>query len=217
MKRIYCILLANLIYLSSHAQEKTAGVEHYLFPEFTQGVVLMKTGKKDPKLLNYNALAEQLVFDNQGSILAVPKEQLQRIDTVFIKERRFVVLNNKVVELLHHSAWDLYVEHKCDMKERGKDAGYGGTSQTSAITTPSSVALEGNVYNMQLPEGFETKRYSVYWLKRNGEPNQFVTIRQLKKLYKDKSELFDDYLKAHGVKYENQEAIIRLIEYLESN
>jgi len=217
MKRINCILLSNLIFISSYAQLKTAGVDHYLFPEFTQGVILMKTGKKDAKLLNYNSLTEQLVFDNQGNILAAPKEQLERIDTVFIKERKFIILNNKFVELLHHSVWDLYVEYKCDLKEQGKDAGYGGTSQTSAINTPSAIRLGGNVYNLQLPDGFETKRYFFYWLKKDGELKQFITMRQLKKLYKDKNDLFNDYVKTHDVKYEDQEIIIQLIEHLESN
>ncbi|MEX1239431.1 MAG: hypothetical protein WEB30_06925 [Cyclobacteriaceae bacterium] len=217
MKRNYCILLSNLIFISSYAQVETAQVDHYLFPEFTQGVVLLKTGKKDAMLLNYNSLAEQLVFDNQGNILAVPKEQLERIDTVFIKERRFIILNNKFVELLHHSVWDLYVEYKCDLKEQGKDAGYGGTSQTSAINTPSGILLGGNVYNLQLPDGFETKRYSFYWLKKNGKLKQFINMKQLRKLYKDKNDLFNDYVKKHDVKYEDQEIIIQLIGHLESN
>ena len=105
MKRNFCILLSALTIISSHAQVKTAEVDHYLFPEFTQGIVLMKNGKKDVKLLNYHALSEQIVFDSKGTILAVPKEQLERIDTVFIKDRKFIILNNKFVELLHHSHW----------------------------------------------------------------------------------------------------------------
>lgn len=217
MKRSYGILLCSLIFISAYAQPKTTQGDHYLFPEFTQGIVLLKTGKEDRKLLNYHALAEQLVFDNQGKILAVPKEQLERIDTVYMKERKFVVLNNKFVELLQHSSWDLYVEHKCALKEQGKDAGYGGTSQTSAINTPSAVELGGNVYSLQLPEGFQTKRYVIYWLKKDGELKQVLNLKQLKKLYKEKSDLFNDYVKEHAVEYENQENVSQLIHYLESN
>ena len=217
MKSIHFILLAHLITVSSYAQEKTVPGDHYLFPEFTQGVVLLKTGKNDPKLLNYHALAEQLVFDSYGKILAVPKEQLERIDTVYIMDRKFVIINNKFVELLHHSSWDLYVEHKCALKEQGKAAGYGGTSQTSAISTPSSVALGGNVYDLQLPAGFKVERYSAYWLNRNGELKQFVSIKQLKRLYKEKGDLFNEYLKEHEVEYEDQQSILQLVHHLESN
>lgn len=218
MKCNYPILLFNLIIISSFAQPETAKVGHYLFPEFTQGLILFKTGKTDSKLLNYNSLTEQLVFDTQGTVLAVPKEQLDRIDTVFIKERRFIILNHRVVELLTDAAaWDLYVEYKCALKEKGKDAGFGGTSQTSAINTPSAVHMGGNVYNLQLPDGFETKKYSVYFLVKNGKLNELINMRQLKKLYKDKNDLFNDYVKVHDVKYENQELITQLIVHLESN
>jgi len=216
MKRSYCLLLSNLIFVSSYAQLEAAKGEHYLFPEFAEGVVLFKKGNTDVKMLNYNSLSEELVFDNRGKILAVPKEQLQRIDTVFIKERRFVVLDGKFVELLHHSAWDLYAQFRCNLEEKGKDAGFGGTSETSAINNPSAVRLGGLIYNMELPDGFKTKRYSIYWLKRHGDLRQFVNMKQLKKWYKDKNDLFNDYVKTHEVEYENQESIIQLIEYLES-
>lgn len=217
MKRSYCILLSNLVFISCYAQVELAQGDHYLFPEFNEGVILFKKGNKDAKMLNYNALAEELVFDNQGRILAVPKEQLERIDTVFIKERRFVILDDKFVELLNNSVWDLYVQYKCNLVEKGKDAGFGGTSETSAVNTPGGLRLGGFIYNMQLPDGFETKRYSVYWLNKNGDLRQFVNMRQLKKLYKGDNDRFNDYLKSHDVKYENQETITQLIEHLESN
>ena len=217
MKHHDCLFLVSVIITSSYGQVKPAHPDHYLFPEFTQGVVLLSSGKKDPKLLNYHTLTEQLLFDNQGKILAVPKEQLERVDTVYINSRRFVILNNKFVELLHHSDWDLYVAYKCELKDKGKDAGMGGTSETSAISSPSGVFLEGNVYSLQLPDGVETKRHVQYWLKRNEKLRVIINIRQLKKLYKDKNDNFDDFVETHEVKFENPEAVLRLIEHLESS
>lgn len=216
MKRIVCVLLANFVFFFSYGQKETAKGEHYLFPAFNQGVVLLKGGKMDAKMLNYNMLTEQLLFDSYGKILAVPDEQLARVDTVFIQERRFIILNDQFVELIHHSKWDLFAEHKCDLKEQGKDAGYGGKSQTSAINNPSSVRLGGMVYNLQLPDGFEIKRYAYYWLRKDGEVKQLANMKQLKKLYKQKDDLLDDYVKKNEVKFEDHETIIKLISYLES-
>jgi hypothetical protein len=109
----------------------------------------------------------------------------------------------------------LYAEYKCNLKEQGKDAGYGGTSQTSAISSPGSVYLGGNVYSLTLPDGFEITPYTNYWLKKNGELTKFTTIKQLKKLYKDQKDVFNAYLEKHEVKYENPESIIQLLEHLE--
>ena len=66
MKHIYCILIFGLMSISSYAQPKFKEVSHYLFPEFTQGVVLMKDGGKNETLLNYNSLTEEMIFENKG-------------------------------------------------------------------------------------------------------------------------------------------------------
>ena len=217
MKRIYCIVISGLIFISSYAQPKIKEITHYLFPEFTQGVILMKAGEKNGTLLNYNSLTEEMIFENNGKKLAIAQRELVRIDTVYIKDRKFIVLNENFVEFLYHSKWDLYIEHKCDVKEPGKPTGYGGTSKTTAVNSYSSFYSEGTVYDLKLPDGYETRPYTYYWLKKNGELNKFRNMRELKKLYKEKEDIFKAYVKKHRVKYDNQESIIQLIEYLETN
>jgi hypothetical protein len=215
MKRIFYLLIFCLLVNVSHSQVKILEVTHYLFPEFTKGVVLMKSGIKNEALLNYNSLTEEMIFDNKGIKLAV--SQLEQVDTVYINGRKFFPLNNKFVELLYHSKYDLYAEHKCNLLDPGKPAAYGGTSQTSATTTYSSYFSGGQVYELKLPEGYETKPFTEYWLKKDGKLNKFISIRQLMKLFGEKENMFKIYVKKNDVKYENQEGIVELIRFLETN
>lgn len=218
MSRIYCILLSVLITISSHAQPDDSETSHYLFPEFTQGVVLMKAGTRNEALLNYNALTEEMIFENQGRKRAIGADELIRVDTVFIKDRKFVVLNGKFVELAYHSTWDLFVEHLCKVEEAGKPAGYGGTSQTAAATSVSSLYAQGRVvYNLKLPDEYEVKPYAIYWLKKSGEIHKLSSMRELKKFYKDKKDLYKKYLKTNRINFQDQEDMIRFIDYLEAN
>ena len=217
MKHIYCILILGLIFISSYAQPKHQEITHYLFPEFTQGVVLMNAGEKHEYLLNYNSLTEEMIFENKGKKLAIAQKELARIDTVYIKDRKFIVLNDQFVEFSYQSKWDLYVEYKCKVKVPGKQTGYGGTSKTTAIKSYSSFYSEGMFYQLKLPDDYETEPYTYYWLKKNEELYNFKTMKELKKLYKEKEDLFKPYVKKYGVEYGNQESIILLIEYLESN
>lgn len=217
MKHIYCILIANLVFSLSYAQPKSVKKTHYIFPEFTQGVVLMKSGVKNEALLNYNSVTEEMIFEKRGTKLAIAETDLRLIDTVFIEDAKFIVLNSKFVELIYHSKWQLYVEHKCKMKKLGQSSGFGGTSETSSINSHSSVIIGGSLYELELPDGYKIEPYTYYWLKKNGEINKFINMTKLKKLYKDKNDLFKAYVKKHDVKYENQESMIQLIEYLESN
>jgi len=217
MKRIFYLLIFNLSFITSYSQEKSPELSHYIFPEFTQGVVLMKTGVKYSALLNYNSLSEEMIFENEGKKLAIAKEELGQVDTVFIKDRKFFTLNNRFFELIYHSTSDLYAEHKCKLNYLGKPAAYGGTSKTAASTSASSFYSGGSFYELKLPDKYETNPYTYYWLKKNGELNMFINMRQLMKLYDNKKELFKAYVNTHDVKYNNQVSIVQLIHYLESN
>lgn len=239
MKRFYCIVISGLIFVSSHAQLKHREITHYLFPEFTRGIVLMRDGSKNESLLNYNSLTEEMIFEQNGKKFAIAQKELARIDTVYIKDRKFIVLDDRFIEFLYHSTLitgskvieqneqyveylshsecDLYAEHKCEVKLAGKPAGYGGSSQTTAVSAYSSFYSEGAVYELKLPVGYETRPYTYYWLKRDEKLNEFKNMRELKTIYKMKGGLFKTYVKNNDVKYDNQESIIQLIEYLESN
>lgn len=217
MRFIYYILVSNLMFISSFAQSKTEEVSHYIFPDFTQGSVLMKSGINQKVLLNYNSLTEEMIYVDKGTKLAISDETLAKIDTIFIRDKKFVVVGTKFFESIHHSKFDLYIEHKCNAITPGKPAAYGGTSKTSSTTSYSSVYLQGMSYELKLPTGYEVEPYTYYWIKKNGVFQKFMNMRQLKNLYTAKKDQVKAYTKEHDVKYDNQESIIQLIEYLESN
>jgi len=206
-----------MIFISSFTQTKDVEISHYLFPEFTQGAILMNDGMKYEALLNYNSLTEEMIFEDKGIKMAIAKTDLWLVDTVFIKDRKFIALNSKFVEILSQSKWDLYAEHKCKLKDLGKPIGYGSTSKTTAIESYSSFYSGGDLYNLKLPDIYEIEPNTYYWLKKNGEENRFTSMSELRKFYKDKKDLFKAYVKKHDIKYDNQESITQLIEYLESN
>jgi len=215
MKQIFLFLLAFSACQITLGQAKGLELTHYLFPEFSKGTVLMKNGMKNMTTLNYNSLTEEMIFENNGVKLAL--SQLEMIDTVFVNGLKFVPINNKFFEVVYQSKYTLFAEHKCNIKDPGKPAGYGGTSQTSATTSYSSYFSGGQVYELKLPEGFQTKPYENYWLRKNGALNKFISIRQLSKLFTEKEDLFKTYVKKQEVKYENRTSLIDLIKFLEAN
>lgn len=218
MKHLFCILISSLIFFSANAQQNYLETSHYLFPEFTPGLILMKDGIRNDALLNYNSLTEEMIFDSNGQKRALTINEIQLVDTVFIKDRKFVSLEGSIVELVYHLEWDLFVEHKCKVEEAGKPAGYGGTTETGAATSVSSLYTQGRVvYDLKLPDDYITKPYVIYWLQKKGELYKFINMRELKQLYNDQKSVYKKYLKLNRVQYQNQESIIQLIEYLEAN
>jgi len=191
-------------------------ISHYLFPQFTEGIVLMKDGKKSALSLNFNSLTEEMVFKGDSKVLAITKGEIELVDTVYIKHRKFVVLDNKFVELLYKQGCELYAEHKCGVVAPGKPGPFGTTSQTSSTTVMSGLYAGGSVYALSLPEGYSTRPYIYYWIKKNGELTKFVNLRQLQKFYQDKKGLYKTYDKEHEVKFNDQESIANLVKYLEA-
>lgn len=215
MKRLFYLLILSLLFSVGYSQDKKQNITHYLFPEFTKGTVLMKTGVTKEALLNYNALTEEMIFENSGVRLAVA--QIEKIDTIFINDRKFFPINGKFFELLYHSKYDLYAEHKCNIKDPGKPSGYGGSSQTAATSTYSSYYSGGRVYDMKLPESVETNPFTICWLKKDGVLIKFISLRQLSKFFEEKSSQFKRYVKENNVSYDDQKSLIGLIRFLSSN
>jgi len=163
MKPIFYCLLTVCISVSSYGQQDFVGATHYLFPEFQQGTVLMKDGRVNRALLNYNSLTEEMIFDQQNMKLAIGKQELKNIDTVTITDRKFVVLDNKFVEIVYHSDWVLYMEHKCKVEAEGASTGFGGTSETSAVRSVGTLQTQGRVlYDLELPDGYKTFPHAIY-------------------------------------------------------
>lgn len=209
--------LLLLVCLSLQAQEPLT-ISHYVFPEFQPGVVLMKDGTRNNAKLNYNAASEEMVFEEKGQMLAIAKHLLPQIDTVFVANEKFIRLNDKFVKILRdNSQIALFVEHKCRLIPPGKPAAYGGTSQTSSTTSYSSIMSDGKVYGLKLPDDYKIIPYNVFWLKRNGKVHSFSNIGQLKKIYRDKKKLTDDYLKANEVKLTDEKSVEEAIAYFEEN
>lgn len=216
MKFLSSILAVVLSVSFAYSQSgRVVELSHYILPEFSEGVVLRKTGVAQKAMLNYNSLTEEMVFDRYGTKLALAKEELAQVDTVFILDRKFVLMDNKFVELLYKAETELYAEYLCKVKYPGKPAAYGGTSYTSASTSYSTLITDNQAYDLKLPDGYETNPYTFYYLKRDGKVNKFINMRQLSRLYSDKRNIFNNYVNEHNVKFEDHESMIGLIKFLE--
>ncbi len=213
MRTILSSLILCLIASFGQSQSHKVELSHYIFPEFIKGTVLLKSGAKNPTMLNYNSLTEEMIFDTNGKKMAIARPE--DIDTVYIEDRKFFPMNDKFVELIYHNKIELYAAHKCSVVDPGKPAAYGGTSQTSSTTSYSSLISGGQAYQLKLPDGYTTKPYTNYFMKRDDKLTMFVNLRQLSKLFSEKSDQFKKYVKENKVDIEDLDAVVGLVKYME--
>jgi hypothetical protein len=177
----------------------------------------MKGGRENPALLNYNAATEEMVFDQNGQVLALSEPSLSQIDTVFINERQFVLKNKKFAEVLNKNGYKLLALYKCRILPPGNPAAFGGTSQTSSVDSYSSWQGDGRMYDLKLPDDFEVKPYTIYFLDNGSGLKEIKSMKQLKRQYRKKKTLFDQYISQHKPDYEDPEAMSLLVRFMETN
>ena len=215
MKYIYLLLIFSISAVSLNSQSRSIELTHYLLPEFTPGTVIMKDRSINFATLNYNLLSEEMLFNQLGKILALGPEIVKNIDTVTIGERKFIVQNSKFVELLYSGKDELFAEYRCTLIMPGTPSAYGTTTQTAATKTYSSLNVGGILYELTLPDGYKTRPYINYWLKREGKLMKFINIKQLGNLYKTKTTEFKAYTKINKVDFKNPDSIAKLLKHID--
>ena len=217
MKHFILSLILCLSFTLAYSQSEGKEFSAYIFPEFIQGKVLMKTGMSYNALLNYDALTEEMVFVNKSKKLAIAGDEVELVDTIVISGRKFVTLDHKFVELVYDSAVILFAGYKCKLSSHGKPGAYGDTSQTAAITTASGFYTGTTRYELSSPDLYQVKPYTWYWLMKNGKLSRFINFRQLSSIYRDKDEKLKKYLENNVVIFEEAEDVVLLIRFLEKD
>lgn len=216
MKKSLVLFLFAMAMTASHAQNNSVILSHYVLPEFTAGYVLQKNGAKNPSILNYNSLSEEMVFESNGQKMAIAENQLSNIDSVVIQTRKFIRFDGKFVEVLASKDYTLYAEYKCNVTYPPRSTGPGRTSQTSSSEQYSTLGQFGVFYELKLPDGFKIRPYIFYWIKSNGQWNKFKSFKQLQKFYPEQKSNIKEYLKKYDPEILSINDVSRLIHFLEN-
>jgi hypothetical protein len=204
------VLSASFIQLT--AQTASEGkFPQYLFPDFTNGVIKLKTGQSHTQKINYNTISERMVMQKEGQYLDLIN--IETIDTIFLQNRIFVSINKSFYEVLVNAPVALFIQHKSDLTEQGSPSGYGGTSQTSAINVYSSVNLSGRIFNMEVPPEYTVSPSPVYWIRKGDVFSSFLTLRQLQKIFTERSSEVKKFIDQNRIKVENKDGLIKLVNF----
>ena len=205
MKIIAVLSFFVLSFLQLDAQNTQIVLSHYVFPEFADGFVSIGGGRTQQMRLNYNTVTEEMVFQRGEQVLAIGDAEMNELEYVAISGRKFVVKNGKFVEIIYEAQdRTIYAEHRSTVVPPGNPAPYGGTSHVSAVDRYSGITGDGNMYyKLQLPDGYKVKPVISYLAERDGKITRIFNIRQFRKVYSDKKDAFDKYIKENKVTFES--------------
>lgn len=200
----FCLVISSF----SQAQQNGQAFYHYIFPAFAQGVVQQKSGEINKALLNYNALTEEMIFDQSGQKMALDKTEM--IDTVTIENRKFIPEGKVFYELAVNAPVALFIQHKADLISPGNNTGFG-TSQTSAITNAADLKTSGGAYQLKLPDDYNLVSKTTFWLRKNNHYYIVKTIKNIQDFFPAKADVIKNYVKVNKTDFKNADDLIKLI------
>lgn len=212
MKKALTVILLIFIVIHLKSQTKPDGsAPQFLFPEFSTGKVRLKNGNTQSLELNYNTVSEKMVYKKDDKIYDIVNTEI--IDTVFIKESKFVTAGQVFYEVLPAAPANLYLQYQGKLIPPGTVAAYGGTSQVSSTTNLSSVNLSMGYYNLKLPDDYTVKVHLIFWIIKENNMFSYETEKQFLKLFPDKAAELKEFIKLHKIKFDKQADQVRLIEH----
>jgi len=188
---------------------------HFLFPEFREGVVIMKDDKPFSTMLNYNLLEERMVTELNGTYRYSKNPAL--IDSVLIGDRVLMPVDDKFYEVISHGRFTFLVQHRATLIEKGNDGGYGVKSQSTGPTQYKRFEMNGywgNVAYLDIPADVEVKSAPVFWLRQGTSFEKFGTAKQLMNLIPGYKPVIQKYIDQEKVNFRSPEDLARLGKYL---
>lgn len=209
------ILSAVILPDTINAQVKVSDrVPQYLFSAFADGIVVKKGGEKVGAMLNYNIVTEEMIFLDNEMFLALGGNA--SVDTVYLNNMVFIPAEKAYYELAFTGKIKLLVQFSGSARVDGKDVGYGGTSQTSRVTSYSAVGNGSAMYRMELPENLVIDRDITYFVELDGKMERFIGKRAFLNIFKNHKKDLETFIKENNTDFENYNDVLALIVYLDS-
>ena len=208
---ILVILILQTSATSLFAQKEMSN--GLLFPKFEKGYSISKENQQFNAFFNFDMVDQKMIFQTQTGEIA--EINPQNVSVIEIGSRKFYPTpQGSFYEGIEIGDQVLYIERKCRILSTGKDAGFGTTSNTSAISGGSVVTGVGNRINLSSNEYFETKTDINYLLMQNNKFKRFNSTKSLCKLFdKSHQKSIEEFAKSHSVDYKNPEEVKAIVEY----
>jgi hypothetical protein len=186
----------------------------YLFPEFTSGDVYYKGSPKGSGMMNYNMLAGEMQFVEDGKLLALAN--VKDVILVNIDNRKFYPFNDKefVEEIVSTGKVQLRVRRRGNVAQHSKKGAYGTSSSTSSITSYSSINSDNRQYNLTVEENvLITLNRTYYLVGLNGKYTVIKNRKTFSKQFPGHDTQIESFVKEQQTRFDNEDDLKALMEY----
>jgi hypothetical protein len=183
----------------------------YLYPQFNDGLIYMKTGVTNSSKFNYNLLLGEIEFIQDKDTLIFSRKK--DINILTVAQDTFIYRNG-YLKLIHSGSVKVCLKDKIKLIDIVKKGAMGTPNRTSSVDSYSSLPLDGKIYDIINADDMEFRRtVEFYILTPAGDLIDFRKKNVLE-LYPQKEAEIQKYLKTNKVNFEKQEDLLKFADFL---
>ncbi|MGQ8338829.1 hypothetical protein ACUNWD_19885 [Sunxiuqinia sp. A32] len=215
MKIVICSLLLFISSIMGNPESRRNGM---VFKDFTIGTVILKNGAHIKANLNYDSFEEQMIFKEDGKIMALAN--VETVDRVEISDKIFIWFQNDIfLEKIDTAGITLYKRNRYQLRSKGKETSFGGVSQASNVSTVEKLARGYDMQssNLEQKEIFDLDPNHLFYLKDGNTYKNLAFSKQLSKIYKVDKKLVEAFVDKEAIDLLKVDDLVRLIQYCKEN
>jgi hypothetical protein len=196
---------------SQSYEDSVIAHQSYLYDQFVDGAVLLKSGEVDRAPLNYCAYDQTILFKKEGTAFTLTG--LTTVDTIYIADKKFIPVKNTVYEVATHTGkTDLLISYGSKINPMTAAADNNGITNQNAGKVNNTVTsvyvsrpFKGN-YAIEI-----TKRY---WLKNFNNLYKINTAKDFIKAFKEgTAPAIKDYIQQHHPDFNKESDLLTLLNF----
>lgn len=185
-----------------------------IFPDFMQGTVIFKDGTSTTAPLNYDTYEEEMIFNNNGTIMAVGSPET--VSMIEIKGKTFEWLEGDIfLEKMDTAGIVVYRRNRNQLMSKGKGVPFGGVSNNSAVSTVTRMphGAEGQATDLTADESFELIPDNLFYAKAGSNLKNLIVPKNFSKMYDFDKKKLEEYIKSEKIDLHKVEDIIQVIQH----
>lgn len=212
---IIFLLISNLVVSQPHYDSTTVSSE-YLFPQYTDGIVLSNNGTVFKGKLNYDTSSDQMKFiDTNNEIMYLSEPD--NVKKVTIANRNFIYFKKYFVEIISEGPVCLGLRiHEKQYRE--KNVAYGGSSATSSVQSVFSISLQGGI-DHKLSSNDKVRFVSefIFYVMNNGKSRIVLNKNDLLKCFPLNKEIIKQEIGKQHTNFSSDDSMKKMIHWINAN
>lgn len=187
--------------------------ERYRYPEFTEGLAVMKNGSVTKDRFNYNLLLGNMEFIRARDTLAIANKKDLKLITLGLDTFYYY---NGYLELIRSGTPRVYLKQMIALKEVRKTGAFGTTARSVAVDSHTYLATAGNITELRPEEDWVFQKTYEYYISSGDKPFVLFNRKNAISAVPGSKQAIAEFIKSGKINFGSRDDLLKLAGYLGS-